>query len=138
MTYHPDDVASYYAALFAARYDAYSAWTPVGWRPVREPLTIEVVKAGLSKTGPSISAFMIAPGSISHVVALDYDLDDGFALASALIRFMGDQGIPAYVETSRRGAHLWCGLDQQAPAVAIRAAMRGLLQAAGQPDDPHS
>lgn len=145
MSYNPLDVAAVYVATFAPRTDVYSVWVvgpdpakPLGWRPVREPLTPEVALAGLSRTGPSISSYMIAPGSCSHVAALDFDTDDGRAQAIRLARFMGGQGLPAYVETSRRGAHLWCILDEVLPAVAIRQAIRGLLQAAGLPDDdPH-
>lgn len=136
--YDPVQVAGYYASLFAARTDVYSQWTPDGWRPVREPLTGETVLAGLQGTGPSISGYMIAPDSVSHVAALDFDTDNGLEQAIALASFMKGHGLPAYVETSRRGAHLWCLLDRIAPAVAIRAAIRGLLQGAGLPsDDDH-
>ena len=98
--------------VFAARNDVYSHWTADGWRPVREPLTGETVIAGLQGTGPSISGYMIAPGSVSHVAALDFDTDNGLEQAFALASFMGSHGLPAYVETSRRGAHLWCLLDR--------------------------
>jgi hypothetical protein len=55
-----------------------------------------------------------------------------------LATFMFEDGLPSFVETSRRGAHLWCVLDRVSPAVAIRAAARGLLQEAGLPsDDDH-
>jgi hypothetical protein len=141
MTYRLADVGEYYASLFAARRDVYSAWTPEGWRPVREPLTGELVVAALLKVlkgTPSISGYMIAPGSVSHVAAIDFDTDNGFEQALQLSRFMELEGLPSYIETSRRGAHLWCVLDKVLPAVAIRAAMRGLLQGAELPDDdPH-
>ncbi len=138
MTYDPLQVATVYAATFPARDDVYSRWTDQGWRPVREPLTGEVILAGLTGTGPSISGYMIAPGSVSHVLAYDFDTDNGFEQAFQLALFMEKEGLPAYVETSRRGAHLWCVMDQVKPAVAIRAAARGLLQAADLPDqDEH-
>ena len=138
MSYDPLQVALYYAALFPARNDVYSAWTSDGWRPVREPLTPEVVLAGLTHKGPSISGFMIGPGSVSHTLAFDFDTDNGLGQAFELSLFMEREGLPAYVETSRRGAHLWCLLDLEVPAVAIRAAAKGLLQNAGLPDnDPH-
>jgi hypothetical protein len=138
MAYDPLQVALYYAALFPARSDVYSAWTGDGWRPVREPLTPEIVIAGLTGKGPSISGYMIAPGSVSHVLAYDFDTDDGLEQAFQLALFMRSEGLPAYVETSRRGAHLWVLLDKVLPAVAIRMAARGLLQGAGLPDDdPH-
>jgi hypothetical protein len=138
MSYDQLHVAAYYPFLFAARQDVYSAWGDKGWRPVREPLTGEVVLAGLSGKGPSISGYMIAPGSTSHVLAYDFDTDDGLAQAYQLARHMSGDGLPCYVETSRRGAHLWCILERTLPAVAIRAAARGLLQGAGLPsEDDH-
>lgn len=131
--YDPLQVAAVYAATFAARTDVYSAWTPDGWRPVREPLTPEVILAGLGGKGPSISGYMIAPGSTSHLLAFDFDTDDGLEQAFALARLAN---FPTYIETSRRGAHLWTILDRVMPAVAIRSAAKGLLQSAGL-DDPH-
>lgn len=135
MAYDPRHVTSYYASLFPARSDVYSHWTAAGWRPVREPLTGEIVLAGLTGTGPSISGYMIAPGSTSHVLAYDFDTDDGLSQAFQLALFMQSEGLPAYVESSRRGAHLWCILDRVLPAISIRAAARALLQASGLPDD---
>lgn len=135
MAYDPLQVALYYAALFPARNDVYSTWTSDGWRPVRKPLSPEVVLAALTGKGPSISGYMIAPGSTSHVLAFDFDTDNGLEQAFQLALFMQGAGLPAYVETSRRGAHLWCILDRVLPAVAIRAAAKGLLQGAGLPDD---
>ena len=132
MAYSPIQVASYYAHLFAARQDVYSKWVDgVGWRPVRGPLIPEVILAGLSRSGPSISGYM---GATTHVVALDFDTDNGLDQAFQVARFVD---APAYVETSRRGAHLWMVLDRVVPAIAARAALRGLIQSAGLPDDPH-
>jgi len=137
MTYDPMSVCSFYANLFPARNDVYSRWTEEGWRPVRSPLTAEVVLSGLTGTGPPLSGYMIAPRSVSHVLAYDFDTENGLDQALALARFM-HPSLPAYVETSRRGAHLWCILDAILPAVVIRAAAKALLQAAGLPDDdPH-
>jgi len=135
MTYDPMSVCSFYARLFPARNDVYSRWTDEGWRPVREPLTGEIVLAGLTGTGPSISGYMIAPGSVSHVLAYDFDTDDGLEQARRLALWMREEGIPAYIETSRRGAHLWCILDEVLPAITIRAAARAFLQMSGLPDD---
>lgn len=136
-------VASLYIATFAARSDVYSRWVvgqdsaaPIGWRPERHPLTPKIALAGLTGQGPAISGFMIAPGNTSHVLAIDFDTDDGMRQAGTLARFMDAEGLPAYVETSRRGAHLWCILDRPLPAVAIRHAERALLAAAGLPNDP--
>jgi len=131
--YEPLQVTLLYSNLFPARNDVYSHWTKDGWRPIREPMTPEIVLAGLTGNGPSISGFMIAPGNTSHSVAVDFDGESGFVDSLLLGRTMVEAGVPAYVEKSRRGAHLWCILDKPCPAVAIRMALRGLLQSAGLP-----
>lgn len=138
MEYDPDQVVSVYVHSFANRTDVYSHWTPDGWRPVREPLTTAVAVAGLTGTGPAISAYMIGPGSLAHCLALDFDTDNGLEQAMLLGRTMWAQGLPAYVETSRRGAHLWCIISATLTAATIRKAARALLATALLPtDDPH-
>ena len=117
--------------LFPARNDVYSRWTDKGWRPLREPMTPEVVLAGLKGTGPSISGYMIAPPGVTHSVAIDFDTEDGQAQAMDLARLMWSEKMPAYVESSRRGAHLWMLLDTVTPAKVVRHGLRGLLQRMG-------
>jgi len=144
MTYNPLDVAEVYRHMFPARHDVYQHWIvgpdpehPIGWRPVREEMTAEIVLAGLR--GPlGIGGYMIHPTCSSHVLAIDFDTDDGLQQGHSLAQTMTRVGLPAYVETSRRGCHLWCVLDTNTPAVVIRFALRALLREAGLPtDDPH-
>jgi len=139
MPYDHEQVVSVYLNTFANRTDVYSHWEPEkGWRPVREPLTPAIVTAGLMGTGPSISAYMIGLGSLAHCLALDFDTDNGLEQAFVLGRTMWEQDLPAYVETSRRGAHLWCVISNTLPAATIRKAARALLGAALLPtNDPH-
>ena len=137
--YNPVAVGTYYAALFPARSDVYSAWVPeVGWRPVREPLTAAVVLDGLTRQGPAISGFMIAPGSMTHSLAIDFDTPDGLEQGFETARAMAGAGLPAYIETSRRGSHLWAILDRLGTAKAARRAMRAFLATAlTDPEDVH-
>lgn len=138
--YNPVDVATVYVATFPARSDVYSVWVPdiKGWRPVREPLTPEIALAGITKTGPAISGFMIAPDSVTHSLAIDFDTDDGLAQGFAVARAMGLAGLPAYVETSRRGSHLWCILNRVVDAKVARRALRAFLATAMlDPEDVH-
>ncbi len=142
MPYDQRQVVSVYLNTFANRTDVYSHWvgsaTEGGWRPVREPLTPDIVIAGLMGTGPSISAYMIAPGSLAHCLAIDFDTDNGLEQAFVLGKSMWGLGLPAYVETSRRGAHLWCVISSTLKASTVRKAARALLGAALLPtDDPH-
>lgn len=129
-------VLDVYRHFFAARQDVYSHWTPDGWRPVRDEMTVDVIAAGLDKTGPAISGYMIAPGNRTHVAAVDFDLEDGMALALRLAAHMKGLGAPAYVEESRRGAHVWMLLWEVVPARQIRSALNHWLDEAGMPHDP--
>lgn len=130
MPYRPLDVVDVYIHTFAARLDVYNRWTTEGWRPLRGELTPEIAQAGLSKAGPAISGYMIAPGGVSHLMAVDFDSDAGLTQARVLATTMSGAGLPAYVETSRRGAHLWCVLDRVVPAAVLRKALRSLLASA--------
>lgn len=133
----PLEVAQEYVLYFAARHDVYSHWTPEGWRPVREPLTGEVALAGLTRKGPSISGYLISPESKSHVFAVDFDGEDGYRQAIALGVQMHADGMPVYVETSRRGAHLWGCLAGVLSAKDIRKGLRlSLTRADIAWDDP--
>ena len=136
--YDPVEVADYYAHLFPARNDVYSAWIKgsAGWRPVRNPLTAKVVLAGLRGTGPSISGYMITPENTSHSFALDFDAEDGLEQAYTLAAFMQAYQMPVYIETSRRGAHMWGTLEEPLPAKTIRNALRAMLQKCNL-KDPH-
>lgn len=129
-------VCDYYKSLFFARTDIYSHWTPVGWRPVREEVTPDDIYAGLTKTGPSLSGYLPNPESATHVAALDIDLEDGLALAAKTAATMWEAGVSAYVEGSRRGAHLWYVVDRQLSAKTHRRAIRYYLQEAGVAEDP--
>ena len=142
MTVHNREaVALYYVNLFPARTDVYSHWTggpeDGGWRPVKENLTPAIAVAGLTKTGPSISGFMIAPGGVSHSLAIDFDDEDGYKQAIKVGRTMHTANAPAYVERSGRGAHLWAVLEQTMQARSIRRALRWWIQRSGlDPEDP--
>ena len=140
MPYDQGQVVDVYLHTFANRFDVYSRWDAErqGWRPVREPLTPAIVIAGLLGTGPSISAYMIGLGSLAHCLAIDFDTDNGLEQAFVLGATMWGQDLPAYVETSRRGAHLWCVISSMLTAATVRKAARALLGAALLPtDDPH-
>jgi hypothetical protein len=155
MPYDPEQVAGYYAVLFAARTDVYSHWVTdprilknesPRWQPAghwsgprdarvfqRDPLTAEIVLAALRGTGPSVSGYMIAPGGVTHVWAIDLDTDDGLEQAYNVGSVMLDRGVQCYVEPSRRGAHLWGCLDEQMPARTVRRMLRSFVEAADVP-----
>jgi hypothetical protein len=150
--YDPEQVASYYAVLFAARTDVYSHWVTdpkiLGgeeprWQPAghwtgprgervfqRDPMTAEIVLAALRGTGPSVSGYMIAPGGVTHVWAIDFDTEKGLEQAYDVGTLMLDKNVQCYVEPSRRGAHLWGCLAEVMPAKVVRRALRSFIEAA--------
>ena len=125
-------VAAAYIAAFAGRTDVYGIYTPDGWRPRRSPLTPSVVLDAFANGSP-ITFYFLAPDEMTHVAAIDFDTGNGFEQAVLMGCVMWDDGVPAYIETSRRGAHLWSVLDGQLHALALRSAHRTYLQAAGLP-----
>lgn len=135
MTYDRAQVATYYAGLCAARTDAYSQWTGDQWVAVRRPLTPEVVLGAFESKVP-VSGYMIGADSTTHVMALDIDLEDGWEVARRIGAAMWADDAPAYIERSRRGAHLWAFLDQRVPAIVARRAWRSYVAAARVTLDP--
>jgi hypothetical protein len=134
------DVAELFAATFAARHDCHSPWieTPEGgqWICRREPLTGEVVLSAF-RSGRPVAGYMLDVDSTTQLAAIDVDLEDGLMLADRVARVMTKAGCPAYIEPSRRGAHLWCSIGPFAlPGIVVRRALRAFLQEAGIEPDP--
>lgn len=131
-------IAATFAATFSARQDAFAAFLGTSWVCVKEELTPEVVMAAFAG-GPSISGYTITPQNTTHVGCIDFDCDDGLALAKQLRAAMAEKGVFGYVEMSRRGAHLWIVLDAQVSAKTLRRAFMALLTGIGQkwaPENP--
>ncbi len=135
MNYDRIQVATYYLAVFAARTDAYAIWTDEGWRAVREELTPSVV-IGAFKGHKPVSSYTVGADNLTHVAALDVDLEDGLAIATKVARVMWAHGAPAFVERSRRGAHVWSILDARLPAIVVRRGLRAFLHLAEIAPDP--
>jgi hypothetical protein len=130
-----EDMALGYLATFAGRTDAYSPWTGEHWIAVREPLTPEVIITAFRTKRPVsgyVSSAPDADGRItSHLACLDVDIEPGgLLLADRIGRAMRRTGIPAYIEGSRRGAHLWVVLDRSLPCPIIRRGLKALIAAA--------
>lgn len=139
MTASVDELRFYaatYADIFSARRDAYSPWTGTSWIARRADLTPDVVLDGFRQRNRPIGAYMIGPDSTTPIAALDIDLDDGLAIGNRIARSIWQAGGRAYLETSKRGAHLWCPLDRPKPAIVVRHALRAFIARAGVEPDP--
>lgn len=138
MTDNDSLIAAVYTGTFAARSDAYAAFSGSSWICVKEELTPEIVMAAFAG-GSSISGYTITPQNTTHVGCIDFDCDDGLALAKQLRAAMAAKGVFGYVEMSRRGAHLWVVLDAVVPAKIMRRGLMAFLRQIGQqwaPENP--
>lgn len=140
-----DDIAAAYIAMYAGRTDSYSPWIDTNeggqWIARREPLTPAVViEAFRSKrpVGAYVAGVPDAEGRIStHLACLDVDVEPGGRkIAERIGRTMRRTGIPAYLELSRRGAHLWVVMERPLPCPVIRRALWALIAASGVELDP--
>ncbi len=127
-----------YIERFAPRDDVYARWDSCRghWVAVRAEMTPDVIYRALTGTAP-VSAYFPGTDNSTQVLAMDIDLDvplDG--LPAQIARAATAHGLPAYIEGSRRGAHIWIVLDEQIPASAARRSLHAILQIAGAPDDP--
>lgn len=127
------DAAELYRWTFAARHDDHVSWTGMMWARAGRPLTADAVTEGIAGTGPTLSTYFLTPESRGHVAAIDFDTDTGLADAKRVRDALAKRGAPAYVEASRRGAHLWVVCDRQHPGRVLRQFLRASLIAAEVP-----
>lgn len=136
-----EDVAAAYIAMYAGRTDAYSPWTGEQWIAKREELTPAVIIEAF-RTGRPVGAYIAAAPDAelhlkTHLACLDVDIEPGgLRIAERITKAMRRTGIPAVIEPSRRGAHVWIVMERQLPAPVVRSALRALIGAAGVELDP--
>lgn len=126
-----------YLGSFAARHDAYVKDSRVH---LNEELTPEVARLAYSGTGFSVSGYTArwVTGEdgkrycLTHIGAVDFDMDDGFEQAKRMRQnLLDDWDIPSLLVASRRGAHLWVTTHYKAgmvPANIVRAALDAMVQ----------
>ena len=125
-----------YAATFTARQDDFVAFAGTMWSRVGRPLTADAILRGLAGTGPPLSGYFLTPQSTGHVAAIDFDSDDGLDLARRCRTALAKRGAPAWVEASRRGAHLWVVCDRVHSGLVLRRFLRAMLADAGIEETP--
>ena len=117
---YSSELVSAYAALFVQRSDQYAVQQPSGsyWRVV-EPLTGELLTAHLTGSVTLGTYLLDEYGQCSFAV-FDADSEDGLAKLVVLAGELASQGIPALLEASRRGGHLWVHVTAPTPAQVVR------------------
>jgi hypothetical protein len=129
MTYQTADIHAVYLALFTPRVDDHATYRD-GWHRARAPLPV----ADLVAREPRSLYFLDDEGT-GHVAAHDCDGSEGVANGVRLARELWAAGIPAYVELSRSGAHVWVSNDELLPARVLRWGLQAVRQRAGLADD---
>ncbi|OGO37331.1 MAG: hypothetical protein A2W35_02530 [Chloroflexi bacterium RBG_16_57_11] len=77
----------------------------------------------------TLGAYILASDSTTRIMALDADGENGLVDLANLSFELDREGIPTYLETSRRGGHLWFFLEQPHEGMQVRAFGKGLMDA---------
>lgn len=153
------DVVRAFLRWFGGRTDLYAVqWHDEkrrrgGYRPVREPFTLDVARAHLAGR-KTVGQYLLWPDDTVSFAVLDLDLSasaraeleaaygsDG-ALRHRALRTYAERlvasgerlGLPLFPEDSgSRGAHLWLFLSPRRPARAARALLGRIVETAGAP-----
>src|SRR3970040_2327531 len=91
---------------------------------IKEPLTERHLELHL-KGHITLGAYMLAPDSTTRIIALDADGENGLVDLANLSYELETEGIPSYLETSRRGGHLWFFFEQPQIGEQVRAFGKG-------------
>ncbi len=106
--------------LFISRRDDYAVQQETGryWRANR-PLAFSTVKRHLLGV-ETIGTYVIDEGGQCRFAVFDADTDEGKAALIQLEQRFAQEGIPSYLEGSRRGCHLWVFCSRLIPASQLR------------------
>lgn len=108
------------ADLCIGRLSDYALQTPDGrYRRAGLPVSLDVLQDHLNGFH-TMGTYLIDEQGQCRFAVFDADQPDGLEVLAELWRTLGNEGIPAYLEASRRGGHLWIFLTAAAPAWAVR------------------
>jgi len=115
-----DEQARFFADLFIGRQSDYALQRSDGrYRRVGCPVSLEVIRAHLAGSCTIGTYVMDEQGCCSFAV-FDADQDDGLLQLFDLRQYLSLEGVPSYLEASRRGGHLWVFLETPLPARLLR------------------
>lgn len=120
-----------YASLFVHCWDAYAVQQRDGsyWR-VEEPPTLPLLEAHLAGRW-TLGTYLLDRESRCSFAVFDADSTDGLEQLIGLADELQQRGIPALLEASRRGGHLWLHFTEVTPAWKVRAWLLPYAQALG-------
>jgi hypothetical protein len=113
-----------YNNLFVHRQDIYARQKPDGsYFLCRSSITGEVIRSHL--TGKITAGFYaLDQASTASWGVVDADSPDGLEKIQAVWHRFHELGIPAYIEQSRRGGHLWLFPESPLPGARVRELLK--------------
>lgn len=124
---------SAYAATFVPRTDVFPIQLPNGkYASVKKNLTTNLIAAHLTG-GLTIGAYALDEQSHAKWICLDADTQELWTGLTELAGDLQTKEIPAYLEPSRRGGHLWL-FTQSISGSEARQFGKGLIARAGLED----
>jgi hypothetical protein len=115
------------ANRFIQRWDIHSRQLDDGrYICFHEPLTMDHILAHLLGD-ITLGIYLLTERSEARFVVIDVDDEKGLERLLSLATDLASEEIPAYLEESRRGSHLWLFFDKAVRGSAARAFTQGLL-----------
>ena len=115
------------ARRFVQRWDLYAVQLDDGrYVCVRKQLNVGHLFAHL-RGELTLGAYVLDRESRARFIVFDGDDDEAYSHLLEMTRALASEDVPAYVETSRRGGHLWLFFVEAIPGHRARAFGRGLL-----------
>lgn len=101
------DLLSAYAGVFIHRHDCYPLQLKTGaYASIKKPFHLELVRDHiLGKI--TLGAYALDEQSVARWVCVDADDNDQWAMMKFMATELAQENVRAYLETSRRGGHLW-------------------------------
>ena len=117
------------AQRFVQRWDLYAHQLDDGrYVCVHEPLNVGLLFDHL-RGEITLGTYLLDQESQARFIVLDADDEQGWECLGHLARVLVDENVPAYLEKSRRGGHLWLFLAQAVAGEEARVFGLGLLAA---------
>ena len=101
---------------------------------IKKPLTLEHIAAHLQGK-LTIGAYVLNPDSLARYVVFDGDDDAQLQSLIQLQNGLNVEGLPTYLEASRRGGHLWIFFEQPVSGILARQFGAGLIDRYHLPKD---
>jgi hypothetical protein len=117
------------AQRFVQRWDLYAHQIDDGsYVCVHEPLNVSHLFAHL-RGEITLGAYLLDQESRARFLVMDADDTQSWEQLGHLASALAEEDVPAYLEASRRGGHLWLFLAQAVDGREVRAFGQGLLAA---------